>query len=105
MTHAAQNSPLPWHLRGYVNYDGFAIYAKEGGCVCERWDSALSRAEMEANAALIIRAVNSLDSSIAAMEAALGALTEFGLCWPGVSANVKAQLRAAIKLAKGGSDA
>ena len=54
----------PWKITEYTNYRGFAIESESDpafGCIAERWENMADnsrRAAMEANARLIVKAVN-----------------------------------------------
>lgn len=107
MSSEPQHGPLPWKTSNTGAFEWPKVVTADDLIVAEVLKNG-GHERTVANAALIVRAVNSLQSSIAAMEAAL---EHIGHTVP-MSDNGRrerdeamAQLRAAIKLAKGETNA
>ena len=61
-----KHTPGPWGITQYTNYIGWSVYAKNRGCIAERWydseQKTPNRDELYANARLIAAAPELLEA-------------------------------------------
>lgn len=59
-----KHTPGPWIIQRYSTHEGFSIWAKDVGCIAERWwDTSIGEAiPIEANARLISAAPDMLEA-------------------------------------------
>ena len=65
-----KHTPGPWEVAQYENYSGYSIWAKDAGCIAERWyPSETTEIPIEANARLIAAAPQLLEFGQQVIEA------------------------------------